>query len=552
MGAGRGTGRGHRQVVALYDGEDRGSRSPSSVTGPSGRPPGCTPMGVAPAPGSTGSSRPASRRSCCRCALARLGAVQNPIIPIYREREVGFAIAPDDAEFFSSPATGAASTSSPWPATHRRAARRRRRSLVAYDDLPEGDPATLPAGARPTATTVRWIYYTSGTTSDPRACSTPTRTLIAGGLGPGRGARPQPDDVGSIAFPYAHIGGPDYIVMMLLTGLRRGADRGFDPGRPSSCSAGNGVTMAGGGTAFYHDVPRRAAQAAGDADHPDAAAARGGGAPKPPEVYTEVAGDGRAGCHGYGMTECPMIAQGGPDDTDDAARRTPTARRSPGARCASSRTTAPWRPGEDGEVRLKGPMVFKGYTDPSLDADAFDEEGWFRTGDLGHARPDGHVMLTGRLKDVIIRKGENISAKEIEDLLYPHPKVGDVAVIGLPDRERGERVCAVRRDRRRRRAARRSPRWSTTCKGTSLMVQKIPEQLEVVDALPRNDTLGKVLKTDLRDQFRRRALEPRTPPLSIAEPRRARRRAQASVRAARPGATRRRCRWPPTPAPARR
>ncbi len=88
-------------------------------------------------------------------------------------------------------------------------------------------------------------------------------------------------------------------------------------------------------------------------------------------------------------------------------------------------------------------MVFQGYTDPTLNAAAFDEQGYFRTGDLGVQRPDGHVTLTGRLKDVIIRKGENISAKEIEDLLYEHPQVADVAVIGLPDKERGERVCAV-------------------------------------------------------------------------------------------------------------
>ena len=146
-------------------------------------------------------------------------------------------------------------------------------------------------------------------------------------------------------------------------------------------------------------------------------------------------------------------------------------------------------------------MVFKGYTDPALDVEAFDDDGWFRTGDLGHLDPDGHVVLTGRLKDVIIRKGENISAKEIEDLLYQHPKVGDVAVIGLPDRERGERVCAVVET-----ATGAEPlefaEMVAYLKDHELMVQKIPEQLEVVEALPRNNTLGKVLKTDLRDQFR--------------------------------------------------
>jgi acyl-CoA synthetase (AMP-forming)/AMP-acid ligase II len=99
--------------------------------------------------------------------------------------------------------------------------------------------------------------------------------------------------------------------------------------------------------------------------------------------------------------------------------------------------------GEEGEIRAKGPQVTAGYLDPALDADAFDEHGWFRTGDLGRVDQAGNLTITGRLKDVIIRKGENISAKEVEDLLFTHPQVADVAVVGLQDAERGERVCAV-------------------------------------------------------------------------------------------------------------
>ncbi len=79
---------------------------------------------------------------------------------------------------------------------------------------------------------------------------------------------------------------------------------------------------------------------------------------------------------------------------------------------------------------MKGPQVMRGYLDPALDADAFDEEGFFRTGDLGVLDDEGYVVVTGRLKDVIIRHGENISAKEVEDLVYQHPSVADVAVVG--------------------------------------------------------------------------------------------------------------------------
>lgn len=93
--------------------------------------------------------------------------------------------------------------------------------------------------------------------------------------------------------------------------------------------------------------------------------------------------------------------------------------------------------GVDGEVRLRGEAVCQGYLDPRQSEDVFDADGFLITGDLGHVKPTGHLVLTGRAKDIIIRKGENISAKEIEDLLHRHPAVGDAAVVGLPDAERG-------------------------------------------------------------------------------------------------------------------
>ena len=134
-----------------------------------------------------------------------------------------------------------------------------------------------------------------------------------------------------------------------------------------------------------------------------------------------------------------------------------------------------------------------------LNAEAFDDDGYFRTGDLGTLDADGYVVITGRSKDVIIRNAENISAKEVEDLLYTHPKVLDVAVVGLSDAKTGERVCAVvassdandpltvddMRDFLREQGLRR---------------QAVPEQLELVDVIPRN-AAGKVTKNVLRDRF---------------------------------------------------
>jgi non-ribosomal peptide synthetase component E (peptide arylation enzyme) len=160
---------------------------------------------------------------------------------------------------------------------------------------------------------------------------------------------------------------------------------------------------------------------------------------------------------------------------------------------------APAAPGEEGELRVKGPMLFRGYVDPTLDADAFDGAGFLRTGDLGYLDPDGYLVISGRVKDIIIRKGENISAQELENLLFLHAEVADVAVIGLPDPACGERACAV--------VVPSDPAAPPTLEALTaflrtqgLMPQKLPEQLALVDAIPRSPT-GKVPKHELRAQF---------------------------------------------------
>jgi acyl-CoA synthetase (AMP-forming)/AMP-acid ligase II len=438
-------------------------------------------------------------------ALSRLGAVQNPIIQIYREREVGFAVRQTQAEMVLVPGTWRGFDYVAMVEGISNELDRPPKILVAYDSLPESDPSTLPPPPVPPsdadASPIRWIYYTSGTTSDPKGVQHTDGTLIAGGIGMAKALEMTPNDVGSIAFPYAHIGGPDYIVTVLAQGFPAVLLESFVPNEAISVFRRHGVTMAGGSTAFYITFLNEQRKNPGEPLIPTLRLLSGGGAPKPPEVYFEVKNEMGIPCaHGYGMTECPMISQGSPTDTDDQLAHSEGA---PVYRCEISTVRADGTdaaPGEEGEVRLAGPMLFKGYTDASLNEGAFDEKGRFRTGDLGVLREDGHITLTGRLKDVIIRKGENISAKEVEDVLYAHPKVGDVAVIGLPDRERGERVCAVVET-----APGQQPitfdEMVTWCKEAGLMLQKVPEQLEVMDKLPRNATL-KVLKYQLRDELK--------------------------------------------------
>jgi non-ribosomal peptide synthetase component E (peptide arylation enzyme) len=156
-------------------------------------------------------------------------------------------------------------------------------------------------------------------------------------------------------------------------------------------------------------------------------------------------------------------------------------------------------PGEEGELRAKAPQMMRGYVDGALDTAAFDADGFFRTGDLGRIDGQGYVTITGRLKDVIIRKGENISAKEIEDLLFTHAGVADVAVVGLPDAASGELVCAVVVPADP--AARPTFEELTAhLRGQGLITRKLPERLEYADALPRNPA-GKVVKTELRTRY---------------------------------------------------
>ena len=417
-------------------------------------------------------------------ALARLGAVQSPVIPFYRDREVGFALRESKAEFFAVPGV--------WRGfDHTEMARRLGAKGVfeAYDRLPDGDPRVLPAPPAD-GTSVRWIYWTSGTTSDPKGVLHTDRSLIAGGSCLAHALQLAADDVGSMAFPYAHIAGPDYTVMLLLYGFPAVMFEQFALPDALEGYRRHGVTVAGGSTAFYSMFLTEQRKQPGEKVIPSLRLLAGGGAPKPPEVYHAVVRElGVQLTHGYGMTEVPMITMGAPDDTVEHL------------------ATTEGRPPEgmeirivDGEVRLRGEAVCQGYLDPAQTAEAFDADGFLRTGDLGHLTGSGHLVLTGRLKDVIIRKGENISAKEIEDLLAAHPAVGDVAVIGLPDAERGERVCAVV-EQPEGAGELTLDAVAAYLRAEGLSTHKLPEQLEVVDALPRNETLRKVLKYQLRERY---------------------------------------------------
>lgn len=443
-----------------------------------------------------------------KAALARLGAVQNPIIPILRHREVSFIAEQVGTEFLLVPEE--------WQGfSHgdlaRQIAADRGATVIVCDHdtdpsstggglrLPTADPTTLPAP--PTSDGIRWIYFSSGTTADPKGVQHTDASVMASASGVIGQLGAGPADINPLAFPISHIGGVTMLTASLVTGMELLLFDRFDPATTAERMAAHGVTMLGSAVPFYV-VFMAAQQRHGDEPlFPNLRASVGGGAPVPAEFQEQVrAVLGTNGiANAWGLTEFPVAASPRPDDPPQWLDHT-VGKPVPGVEIrVVDEDERELGVGEEGELRMKGPQCFQGYVDSSLDADAFDADGWFRTGDLGLVDEDGNVRITGRLKDLIIRNAENISALEIEDAVLRHPAVLDVAVIGVPDERTGERVCAVvvaSPD-----AEVDLPSLASFCLELGLPKQKVPERLEVVDALPRN-TMGKVLKNDLRARFR--------------------------------------------------
>jgi acyl-CoA synthetase (AMP-forming)/AMP-acid ligase II len=437
-------------------------------------------------------------------ALSRLGAIQNPLLPLYREREVRFAASQTGARWLIVPTSWrgvdyqemARSVAAELPDCE---------VLVCDRAAPDADPSMLPPllepPASPEAAPVRWVFYTSGTTADPKGALHTDASILAAALASSRATGTTDADRVAVIFPFTHIGGIQGMMRSLLTGSSGAVVEIFDPQRSIGFLSEQGVTDIGGATPI-HLACLAAQRAAPDRTlFPRLRVCPSGGAAVPLALHREVRAElGGVGLvAGYGLTEFPVMTMNSLDASDAALSETvgrPTAGVEVRVVTADGRLADP---GETGEIRGKGPQMCRGYLDPALTRDAFDEEGYLRTGDLGHVDADGHVVITGRLKDIIIRKGENISAKEVEDVLYAHPRVRDVAVIGLPDPACGERCCAV--------VAVVDPaepfgfeEMTSFCREQGLMIQKIPEQLEILDEIPRNP-VGKVMKHVLRESY---------------------------------------------------
>ncbi|WP_236791992.1 class I adenylate-forming enzyme family protein [Amycolatopsis sp. GM8] len=433
-------------------------------------------------------------------ALSRLGAIQAPIIAQYRQRELDASIADSQATFLLVPGV--------WRGVDHvemgRAVPTAPEVIVIDDAFAESAPA-LPEPPRPggDGTEVAWVFFTSGSSGTPKGVLHSDRTLLVSARAMvirGR-AGEDADEVVAMPFPIAHIGGPLQLMSVLMHGRKIVLFEAF--ALPGSLDAlrTHAVTMFGGGPAFYQALLAEQRRRPGEILLPALRKLTGGGAPCPPNLFAEVRDELSAKLmHSYGMTECPMVCVSSPSDTDEQLTNT-EGRPVPGLEVRIWADDAIAPAGVPGEVQVRGAQTCLGYANEEHNATAFTADGWFHTGDRAHMRADGYVEVTGRIKDLIIRKGEKIAPQELEQLLAAHPAVAEVAVVGLPDRERGERVCAVivpRDDA----APPALPDLTDHLLRAEVMRQKLPEQLEIVAELPRRG-LSKVDKVRLREQYTR-------------------------------------------------
>jgi cyclohexanecarboxylate-CoA ligase len=349
--------------------------------------------------------------------------------------------------------------------------------------LPSADSVqTLPA-LDPDA--VRMILYTSGTTGRPKGVLHSHNSLHALICQLRDHWQVQPGDRFLVPSPIAHIGGSIYAFECpLLLGTsavlmdRWNADEAVHLIRANQC------THIAGATPFLEQL-LAAAERAGTR-LPELKLFVCGGASVSPSLIRRAADyfERAAVTRVYGSTEVPVTTVGAPQDADHAADTDGR----PGFAQVALRGAA-------GEIHARGPQMLVGYLHAEDEAESFDGEGYFRTGDLARWVDDDYLVVTGRAKDVIIRNGENIAPKEVEDILVGHPGVAEIAIVGLPDTRTGERACAVIVPTGQTDPDVASLRSYLQDHGVAKF--KAPEQVVIWEQLPRNDA-GKVLKHQIQ------------------------------------------------------
>lgn len=352
--------------------------------------------------------------------------------------------------------------------------------------LESSDKATLP---EVDSNAVRMIMYTSGTTGRPKGVMHSHNSIHALIHQLGEHWLIEPGDQFLVASPISHIGGSIYAFEIpILLGASAVLMERWDADDAVALLTSQQCSHFAGATPFLTQLLDAAKRA--DTRLPDLKVFICGGASVPPTLIREARDyfDRARVTRVYGSTEVPVMTVGvvEPYDVNHAAE---TDGRAGIATLSLS---------DSGEILARGPQMLVGYHHAEDEASCFDDNGFFRTGDQGRWVDDNYLVISGRLKDIIIRHGENIAPKEIEDMLIGHPDIADIAIVGLPDPRTGERACAVIVPR-----SPATPDLSTLrdyLNTLGVAKFKIPEQVELWDSLPKNDA-GKVLKHQIRSQL---------------------------------------------------
>jgi len=362
---------------------------------------------------------------------------------------------------------------------------------IPYNSLfSDVQPHPLPA---PDPDAVRMIMYTSGTTGSPKGVMHSHNSIHALIQQLGKHWLVEPGDKFLVASPISHIGGSIYAFECpLLLGATAVFMEQWNADMAVEHLVAEHCTHFAGATPFLVqtlDAARRA-----ETRLPDLKLFICGGASVPPSLIREAADyfERAVVTRVYGSTEVPVMTVG-VIDKDDVAHAAETDGQAGFAQLKLA--DASGAAAETGEVAAKGPQMLVGYVHAQDEANVFDAEGYYRTGDLGRWVDSNYLVIAGRIKDIIIRNGENIAPKEVEDLLVRHPDIDQIAIVGLPDPKTGERACAVIVPQGSAQPDVASLSAFLQAKGVAKF--KLPEQVAIWDALPKNDA-GKVLKHQIR------------------------------------------------------
>ena len=440
-------------------------------------------------------------------AFATLGAVFVPIVHIYGPKETDWILRESGARMYVCPDR--------WgkldfiARLERMPAVEQLTVVVVGDDLsgaPKGTIAWRDLAAQPAdgfeppeleASDPLLVVYTSGTTSDPKGVVHTHQTLLAELRNTTSLPMHDREIVGLHPWPAGHIGGLISMLGPIVTRSRVVIVDRWDTEEAAEQIAAHGVTMFSGTP--FHVIGLLDLLDAGDRRLATVREVACGGAGVPPDLVERADRAGWSMRRSYGSSEHPTASAG--------TRFGPLGPRafSDGAICQGTEIRLVGQDGldvpsgEPGEIWLRGPEQFLGYTDPERNREAFGPGGWFRTGDVGVLDADGNLAITDRLKDIIIRGGENLSSLEIEDLLHRHPAVAEAAAVGIPDARYGERVCAFV-----------IPAPGCEAPTVDDLVehfaregaarQKTPERVVVVEDFPRT-AAGKIKKNELRQEL---------------------------------------------------